>query len=240
MINTDDMPLLEFRAPFSLYASTTLQNNRLLQANLRVPVVRGYDQARNFTKDFFFRKIINYSKLHITIDRSWAMNLTPEMVNYIIVRDEALRFNYPQRTQPLKKVMDYESMNFDNRYEDMDLLFTAVEDLLREGSHDKAQQYLKRIENAHQHIIKHSLFYLRIGALLLEMNKPDEAHSYFSESYSINPYNYRTSIELGDSYVRINKPDLSCRYYKNAQSLLNKDMQYKVINKLELHCGTIN
>jgi tetratricopeptide (TPR) repeat protein len=236
-INTDDMPLLEFSAPFSLYASTSSQNNRLLQVNLGVPSVKGYDKRSNFTKDFFFRKVLNYKKLHIPIDRSWIMKLTPEMVNYIMVRDMALNYNYPQRTTSLNKAMDYALMKLNDGYEDIDLLFTAAEDLLREGSHDEAQIYLKRIEDSQQHIIKHSLFYSRAGDLLLKMNKPDEAHSYFSRSFDVNPYNFRSSIELGDSYVHLNKPDLACKYYKNARSLLNKDMQHKISNKIEQYCA---
>ena len=236
-LNTDDLPLLEFNAPFSLYSSTVSQNNRLLQVNLGIPRVQGYVSGRDFAKDFFFRKILNYKKLYIPVDGSWVTKLTPEMVNYIMLRDLALSFGYPQRTPSLHKALNYSSMDFAPDYEDTDLLLTAAEDLLREGNFERAQKLLHRIEKAPEHIIKHSQFYSRAGALLLKAGRFEEAMGFLKKANDINPYNFRSSIELADLYIHVQRLDMACAYYKKARTLLNNQMQYKVTDKIKRYCA---
>jgi len=235
-LNTDDLPLLEFNAPFSLYADTAVQNNTLLQANLRIPEIKGYTSDRNFKQDFFFRKILNYNKLHIPVDRSWVTYVNPEMLDYIIKRDTALRFAYPQRRQSLQETFDYSSMYFTADYEDLDILLTAATDVITENNYDNAGEYLHRIEKAPIHLVKHSQFYARAGAVLLKANKFKKALEFLIKSNDINPYDYRASIALADLYVHFRELDLACTHYKKAQALLNNEMQYKVSDKVERYC----
>jgi len=236
-LNTDDLPLLEFNAPFSLYSSTAVQNNMLLQKNLEIPRVKGYITGRDFARDFFFRKILNYKKLHIPLDRLWFAKLTPQMINYIVLRDLAVNTGYPGRMPSLRKALNYSQMNFAPDYEDTELLFTAAEDFLREGNSIEARNDIDRIEKTPVNIIEHSRFYAEAAGLLLKAEDVNGALGYLEKSCAINPFNFRTSILLADLYVRFNRFGDACVWYNNAGTLLNDDMQYKVRDKIERSCA---
>jgi spermidine synthase len=64
--NTDDLPILEFSAPMSIYASTFLENLKgLLSCKSGfLPSVRGFPKGKGLSKEFYIHLADYYGKLH--------------------------------------------------------------------------------------------------------------------------------------------------------------------------------
>ncbi|HYQ48122.1 MAG TPA: hypothetical protein VEP69_03565, partial [Thermodesulfovibrionales bacterium] len=235
--NTDDMPLLEFEAPFSLYASTEMQNNELLQKHMSIPEIRGYPGPEDVTKEYLFRKCLNFMKLDIPVDRAWRNALTPAASMYLSRRQNSLDENSPVRNASLLQALDYRPATLAPAYQDIDLVSSAVDIALKDRNRERALHYLEKAEAMPQHIISHSDLYYRGGMGLQAMGDMAGAERYLRRSVATNAYHARAVIALAELYREERRMPLACEAYRSAERLLNGAKRAEVREKMRSSCA---
>ena len=88
-VNTDDLPLLEFNAPYSLYIeNANVSNNMLLQKYSKFPVITADNMTlEKVFSELLYRKSRNYHKLGIPANPAWiekAVEYFPQDPEYIV------------------------------------------------------------------------------------------------------------------------------------------------------------
>ncbi len=143
-LNTDDLPLLEFNAPYSMYKSeTTLSNNIMLFKNIRFPKISGIDYNRDFEAAFLYRKSKNYAYVDLPTSSSWinsALKQSPSNNDYLVekARGLARTGKYPEAFDILQQVVASAPDNASAHFE-TGLLLNLRKDFEKAGFHlDKA------------------------------------------------------------------------------------------------------
>lgn len=73
-VNTDDIPLLEFSAPYSLYKGSSTDLYDYLHSAMRLPEIRGYKNTETIVPELLYRKTRNYLSSDIPVSVSWIKN----------------------------------------------------------------------------------------------------------------------------------------------------------------------
>lgn len=85
--NTDNLPFLEFNAPYSLYSDTAMRNVMALQRHMNLPRVTGIESA-DLSSELLYRKSRNYMKINLdgAVNPLWienAVKQNPEDADYL-------------------------------------------------------------------------------------------------------------------------------------------------------------
>ena len=86
-MNTDNLPLLEFNAPYSIYTRDADRlNSSLLHKYLKIPAVSGF-RGEDFDSEFLYRKTRNHLRLGIAVNYKWmktALENHPRNRKYLL------------------------------------------------------------------------------------------------------------------------------------------------------------
>ncbi|MBI4823398.1 MAG: fused MFS/spermidine synthase [Nitrospirae bacterium] len=95
-LNTDDIPFLEFNAPLSIYADTTMQNITTLFRHMELPPIVGTKMTNDIVSELFYRKCTNYMYIGMLYNIKWiedALSISPKNPNYILRHAKVLEAN---------------------------------------------------------------------------------------------------------------------------------------------------
>lgn len=236
-VNTDNLPLLEFEAPFSLYRATEGKNNELLADAMTIPEIRGFGSPGNLRQEYLFRKCLNYMKLGIPVDDLWLRSLSSEGRAYLSIRIMGLDRRNPDRRSSLQQAMDYHSANLPPDYEDPDLLAAALDIALDNANNTELFQLLHKVDAASQHIVRHSDLYYRAGIRLAKIGSRELAEKYLAKSIAVNKYHVGALTALADLYVTDQRLSDACRAYRSAVGLLKGQRKDELKRKMAVSCG---
>ncbi len=237
-VNTDNLPLLEFEAPFSLYSATERKNNELLADSMTIPEIRGFGAAENQRQEYLFRKCLNYVKLGIPINDLWLRSLSSQGATYLSSRIMGLDRRNPDHSSSLQQAMDYQSANLSPYYEDLDLLDAALDMALDNPNNTELFNILRRVDAASQHIVSHSDLYYRAGVRLAKMGSREHAEKYLAKSIAVNEYNVSALTALADLYYADRRMSDACGSYRKAERMLIGPKREEVKRKQAVSCGS--
>lgn len=237
-VNTDNLPLLEFEAPFSLYSATERENNELLNAYMTIPEIRGFRSPQDLQQEYLFRKCLNYMKLGIPIDDLWLRSLSSVARSYLSGRIMVLDPKDPDRISFLQQAMNYHVVELPRNYEDLELLYVALDMALKYKNNTELRQVLQRVDAAPLHIVGHSNLYYRTGIGLERMGSRELAEKYLAKSIAVNEYNVSALTALADLYLADQRLPEACSSYRKAERMLKGSGREEVKRKQAVSCGS--
>lgn len=237
-VNTDNLPLLEFEAPFSLYSATERKNNELLTDAMTIPEIRGFGSPGNLRQEYLFRKCLNYMKLGIPVDDLWLRSLSSQGATYLSSRIMGLDRRNPDRNSSLQQAMDYNSVNLPPYYEDLDLLDAALDMALNNANNTALSRLLRRADAASLHIVSHSDLYYRAGVKLAKMGSGELAEKYLAKSIAVNEYNVSALTALADLHFADQRIGDACGSYRKVERMLRGPRRDELKRRLAMSCGS--
>jgi spermidine synthase len=139
-INTDDVPILEFSAPYALYADTAEDNVNLLHGYMSMPDLSGFDYPGNLYAEFLYRKSRNYYELEMFQDWGWikeARSFDVSNPDYIIYETKLV---LTERNELAKRFWEDIALRFPD-HPRANFEFAM---LLKETDREKADTYFER------------------------------------------------------------------------------------------------
>ena len=204
LLNTDDLPFLEFSAPDSLYVDTLEMNRRLLKAARRteVPPIAGLSEGTLRSPDF--RRSLGQA--------FWAKDMPEEALAQF---DEALRIDPRHAGSLLQRGRVYLRLNTVLKAEADFKAALRLDPRLVEAHDALAQLYLgqKMWDLAEEHLRKAAALrpkdaqpLARLADLYLERERFGEAISQYRAALALAPENPRLWASLGMAYRGAGRP----------------------------------
>jgi spermidine synthase len=180
-VNTDDLPLLEFNAPYSLYIeNANVSNNLLLQQYARFPVVSTDNMSREKVfPELLYRKSRNYHKLGIPADPAWigkAVEDSQQNADYIVqmAKQSISDDRVDEGKALLKKALGIAPGNPPANYE-----YGMLS--MKDPSGD-AERYFNKVGSGKENEF---IFYFDVAQYKLSLGKTEESLDYFIRALDI-------------------------------------------------------
>jgi spermidine synthase len=216
LLNTDDLPLLEFSAPDSLYANTLEMNRRLLKAYQRAelpPLVglpegllRSAEFRRNLGEAFLAKEMWQDALVQFTE----ALRLDPRQAGSWLQRGRAhLRTN-----ALLKALADFQAaLRLDPR---MVEAHDALAQLYRaQNMWDLAEEHLRKAAALRPQDAQHLG---RLADLYRDSHRFSQAIPQYHAAIGLDPQNPRLWAGLGIAYQGAGRPDEALAALRQARS----------------------
>jgi tetratricopeptide (TPR) repeat protein len=215
-VNTDDLPLLEFNAPFSLYAEDAYKsNNMLLLKHTRLPDIAGMGASAHDSAELLYRKSANYLKLHIPVDPEWVKRT----MEFAFARDNpATDYEYAM----LMKDSDGKAADFHFeraialKGDEFDYLYEAAKFRLQRGRAREALDYFFRARELPHYASEEWRLFGYIALSYRQLGDYRNYVAYLVKSVEANPYNSNAQLALADSYLQNGERDAACARFEDA------------------------
>jgi spermidine synthase len=256
-INTDDLPLLEFNAPYSLYdIFSVVHNNKLLAQYLKVPAVSGHADRESLVSEFYFSKLMNLFEHRISSSPiSFKGMLGPEhlalitqkiqarkgLENEAIYNLENLSRKYPDNprvyyelgtlheNRDVLKAMNYFEKAVSLNPEEYGYVYKAARAQLEGGNIGKALDYFLRAYKLPHRAIEDSDIFLYTGLCLEQLSDYESTSRYLDRSIEANPYSVDALLaSAGLLLDRLGKPGLACEKYKRAFEVAGRERKHEI------------
>jgi spermidine synthase/tetratricopeptide (TPR) repeat protein len=215
-VNTDDLPLLEFNAPFSLYAEDAYKsNNMLLLKHTKLPDIAGMGASAHDSAELLYRKSTNYLKLHIPVDPEWVKRT----MEFAFARDNpATDYEYAM----LMKDSDGKAADFHFeraialKGDEFDYLYEAAKFRLQRGRAREALDYFFRARELPHYASEEWRLFGYIALSYRQLGDYRNYVAYLVKSVEANPYNSNAQLALADSYLQNGDRDAACARFEDA------------------------
>jgi len=264
-VNTDDLPLLEFSAPRSLYLQDVLpRNNRALWKFMKNPFPAEMPGVKDSFAEFLFLKSRLYDRQDIPMDDSWmetALSHDADNPVYRLMKaklllkkndtagaqeilaslpDSAavlLERALVRRMQGDMDATAYEKLADD--IDDRDFAYALAEAKWRfeQDDYGEALSYFgKALSLPHQKGFDGQILG-DMGFSYASLNQPDQAARYLTSALKSNPYGYKYRNFLGQLYGVLGDRSSACQTYRDAQQYAFESDEGDIREKMSTYCS---
>jgi spermidine synthase len=181
-LNTDDMPILEFNAPYSMYSDTDTigRNSTLLYGHMILPVFSQSGRAASHltVREVLYRKVLNYLKRDIAPSGKWVydlLGLDPKNPDYQFLRARMIR-DHGDRAGAIDKLERLLAKDPDNCRAHFDYanLILDTDPERAENHYRRAAEYCGEFDHMYE-----------LGVFLMKKGRCEEALPFLEASEAI-------------------------------------------------------
>jgi spermidine synthase len=223
-LNTDDLPLLEFSAPTSLYLDTVDLNQALARSyrSQELPPITGVEEGALHSAQFRFelakalwaRRDAEEALRHLNL----ALRRDPRHLPSLILRAELHR----QMRLPLQALADLQTA-VEVEPNHAEALFKMAVIYHEQRLPKRAEGYVRKALAAREDLAE---AYSLLGQLLMAQRMPEPARRAYERAVALRPDAARMWARLGEALLELDAPSEAVEAYRKALDLIPQRAEF--------------